>query len=87
MSLQTVYAHKAIGFADLTCNSRIIDCINEPIAIIKDDNIKAYLIPERMMYAFADYLDDIKLVKMANNRIKNWEDAMTEAIQVNIDDL
>jgi len=84
MSLQTIYAHKTIGITDLKRDGRIIDNIDEPIAVLKRDSIKAYLIPEKLMAMIADYLDDIKLAKMANERITNeWE----QAEEVNINDL
>ncbi len=84
MSLQTIYAHKTIGITDLKRDGGIIDNIDEPIAVLKRDSIKAYLIPEKLMAMIADYLDDIKLAKMANERIANeWE----QAEEVNINDL
>lgn len=84
MSLQTIYARKTIGITDLKRDSGVIDNLNEPIAILKRDSIKAYLIPEQLMAMFADYLDDIKLSKLANERIASeWE----QAEEVDINDL
>ncbi|MDQ5920921.1 MAG: Prevent-host-death protein [Pseudomonadota bacterium] len=84
MSVQTIYAHKTIGITDLKRDGGIIDTITEPIAILKRDSIKAYLIPEKLMEVIADYLDDIKLAKLVNERIdKEWD----KAVEVNIDDL
>jgi hypothetical protein len=84
MSLQTIYAHKTSGITDLKRDGGIIDHISEPIAILKRDSVKAYLIPEKLMSALADYLEDIKLAKMANERIsKEWD----RTIAVDINDL
>lgn len=84
MSVQTIYAHKTIGITDLKRDGSIIDFIDEPIAILKRDSVKAYLIPEKLMAVIADYLDDIKLVKLVNERIdKEWD----KAVEVNIDEL
>jgi len=84
MSVQTIYAHKTIGITDLKRDGSIIDFIDEPIAILKRDSIKAYLIPEKLMSVIADYLDDIKLAKLVNERIdKEWD----KAVEVNINDL
>lgn len=85
MSLQTIYAHKTIGITDLKrSDTSFIDNLDEPIAILKRDSVKAYLIPEKLMALFADYLDDIKLAKLANDRIDHeWD----KAIEVSIDEL
>lgn len=84
MSVQTIYAHKTIGITDLKRDGSIIDCIDEPIAILKRDSVKAYLIPEKLMAIIADYLDDIKLAKIVNERInKEWDNA----VEVDINDL
>lgn len=85
MSLQTIYAHKTIGITDLKRgDTSFIDNLDEPIAILKRDSVKAYLIPEKLMALFADYLDDVKLAKLANDRISNeWD----KAIEVSIDEL
>ena len=84
MSVQTIYAHKTIGITDLKRDGSIIDFIDEPIAILKRDSVKAYLIPEKLMAIIADYLDDIKLAKMVNERIeKEW----SNAVEVDINDL
>ena len=81
MSLQTIYAHKTIGITDLKRDGGIIDHISEPIAILKRDSVKAYLIPAKLMSALADYLEDLKLAKMANKRIsKEWDKAIVICI-------
>ena len=87
MSLQTIYAHKTIGITDLKRDAHILDHITEPIAVLKRDSIKAYLVPERFMEMLADYLDDIELSEIANQRLKELEDGKTQAIEVNINDL
>jgi len=84
MSIQNIYAHKTIGITDLKRDGSIIDSIEEPIAILKRDSVKAYLIPEKLMAEIVDYMDDIKLAKLVNERIaKEWH----SAVEVNIDDL
>jgi len=87
MSMQTIYAHKTIGITDLKRDSNIIDNLDEPVAILKRDSIKAYLIPERLMEVIADYLDDIRLAKLANQRLDDLENGKTSTIKVNIDEL
>ena len=88
MSLQTIYAHKTIGITDLKrSDTSFIDDLLEPIAILKRDSVKAYLIPEKMMALFADYLDDVKLAKVANHRLQDLEDGKTVTVAVNIDEL
>ncbi len=85
MSLQTIYANKTIGITDLKRgDTSFIDELDEPIAVLKRDSVKAYLIPEKLMAMISRYLDDIKLAKMTNERIANeWE----QAEEVNINDL
>lgn len=88
MSLQTIYAHKTIGITDLKrSDTSFIDDLNEPVAVLRRDSVKAYLIPEKMMALIADYLDDIALAKIANHRLKDLEDGKTSTIAVNIDEL
>ncbi len=84
MSLQTIYAHQTIGITDLKRDGGIIDNITEPIAILKRDSIKAYLVPESFMVKVADYMEDMELSRIANERIaKEWD----QAIAVDINDL
>jgi hypothetical protein len=84
MSIQTIYATKTIGITDLKRDGNIIDSIDEPIAILKRDSVKAYLVPEKLMSIIADYLDEIKLVEAVNQRIdKEWN----KAVEVNVDEL
>lgn len=85
MSLQTIYANKTFGITDLKRgDTSFIDELDEPIAVLKRDSVKAYLIPEKLMAMIASYLSDIKLAKMAKKRIANeWE----QAEEVNINDL
>ncbi len=88
MSLQNVYAHKTIGITDLKRgDTSFIDELTEPVAVLKRDSIKAYLIPEKMMALFADYLDDMKLAKITNKRLQELEDGKADTIPVNIDEL
>lgn len=88
MSLQTIYAHKTIGITDLKRgDTSFIDELSEPIAILKRDSIKAYLIPEKLMTYFMDKLEDMELSKIANQRLKELEDGTTKTIKVDINDL
>ena len=87
MSLQTIYAHKTIGITDLKRDGGIIDNIDEPIAVLKRDSVKAYLIPEKLMAYFMDKLEDIELSNIATQRLKELEDGKTKTISVDINDL
>lgn len=88
MSLQAIYAHKTIGITDLKRgDTSFIDELDEPIAVLKRDSVKAYLIPEKLMAYFMDKLEDIELSKIANQRLKELEEGKTKTISVDIDEL
>ena len=88
MSIQTIYAQKTIGITDLKrSDTAFIDNLLEPIAVLKRDTVKAYLIPEKLMAYFMDKLDDLKLAKTVNSRLKDLEAGKTQTIAVDIDDL
>jgi len=88
MSLQAIYAHKTIGITDLKRgDTRFIDNLSEPIAVLKRDSIKAYLISEKLMAYFMNMLEDLELAKIANQRIKELESGKTKTVKVNIDEL
>ncbi len=88
MSLQTIYADKTIGITDLKRgDTSFIDKLDEPIAVLKRDSVKAYLIPEKLMAYFMDKLEDIELSKIANQRLKELEEGKTKTISVDINDL
>ena len=87
MSLQTIYASQTIGITDLKRDSGIIDHITAPIAILKRDSIKGYLISTELMAKIADYLEDIELAEIVNLRLKELDEGKTKSIKVNIDDL
>lgn len=88
MSLQTIYAHKTIGITDLKRgDTRFMDDLSEPIAVLKRDSVKAYLISEKLMEYFMDMLEDKELVKIANQRLKELDEGKTKAISVNLDEL
>lgn len=88
MSLQAIYAHKTIGITDLKRgDTSFIDELDEPIAVLKRDSVKAYLIPEKLMAYFMDKLEDIELSKIANQRLKELEEGKTKTISVDINDL
>lgn len=88
MSMQAIYAHKTIGITDLKRgDTKFIDSLEEPIAILKRDSIKAYLIPEKLMKFFMDTLDEMKLNKLVNERLKELDTGKTTTIRVNVDDL
>ncbi len=58
MSLQNIYATKTINLTDLKRGDvNFIDNIAEPVAILKRDCVKAYLIPVALM---TDFIDKIK---------------------------
>jgi hypothetical protein len=85
MSIQHIYANKAIGITDLRrSDSELLDNLSEPIAILKRDMVKGYLISTDLMALVADYLDDISLKKVVKQRIENeWD----KAIEVDINEL
>ncbi len=88
MSLQAIYAHKTIGITDLKRgDTSFIEHLDEPIAILKRDSIKAYLISEKLMEYFMDLVDDRKLAKLTNERLKELEEGKTTTIKVDINDL
>lgn len=88
MSLQAIYAHKTIGITDLKRgDTSFINELDEPIAVLKRDSIKAYLIPEKLMAYFMDKLEDIELSTIANQRLQELEEGKTKAISVDINDL
>lgn len=87
MSLQAIYADKTIGLTDLKRgDTNFIEHLEEPIAVLKRDSIKAYLIPEKLMAYFMELAEDIKLAKEANRRLKDLEDGKTKSIKVDISD-
>ncbi len=58
MSLQDIYATKTINLTELKRgDTNFIENITEPIAILKRDCVKAYLIPTELM---ANFIDKIK---------------------------
>ncbi len=88
MSLQAIYAHKTIGITDFKRgDTRFIDDLSEPIAVLKRDSVKAYLISEKLMAYFMDMLEDRELTKIANQRLKELDEGTTQTISVSIDDL
>ncbi|TXI93849.1 MAG: prevent-host-death protein [Neisseriales bacterium] len=88
MSLQAIYAHKTIGITDLKRgDTSFINELDEPIAVLKRDSVKAYLIPEKLMAYFMDKLEDIELSTIANQRLQELEEGKTKAISVDINDL
>jgi hypothetical protein len=85
MSLQAIYAQKTIGITDLKRgDTAFIEDLTEPVAVLKRDSVKAYLIPEKLMAYFMDIVEDVELAKLANKRLKN---SKTPAIAVNINEL
>ncbi|MBX9596945.1 MAG: prevent-host-death protein [Burkholderiales bacterium] len=88
MSIQTIYAQKTIGITDLKrSDTAFIDNLLEPIAVLKRDTVKAYLIPEKLMAYFMDKLDDLELAKTVNSRLKDLEAGKTQTIAVEINEL
>ena len=88
MSLQTIYANKTIGITDLKRgDTKFIDDLSEPIAVLKRDSVKAYLISEQLMGYFMNILEDKELLQTVNQRLKELDDGKTKSIAVNIDEL
>ena len=88
MSIQTKKKKKTIGITDLKrSDTAFIDNLLEPIAVLKRDTVKAYLIPEKLMAYFMDKLDDLELVKTVNSRLKDLEAGKTQTIAVEINEL
>lgn len=85
MSVQHIYANKVIGITDLRrSDSELLDDLSEPIAILKRDMVKGYLISANLMALVSDYLDDIHLAKITKHRIDNeWD----KAIEVDFNDI
>lgn len=86
MSLQQIYAHQTIGITDLKRGNiiDIIDKIAEPIAVLKRDAIKCYLVPEKFMQKISEILEDVNLAELVNQRI---EEEYHLAKEIDIDDL
>jgi len=88
MSLQAIYAHKTIGITDLKRgDTRFIDDLSEPIAVLKRDSVKAYLISEKLMAYFMNMLEDMELARIANQRLKELDEGKTKTIAVDINEL
>lgn len=49
MSFQNIFAHKMIGISELKRDPHLIDNIIEPVAVLKRDMVKCYLVPEQFM--------------------------------------
>lgn len=84
MAFHEIYAHKTIGVTELKRFPELMDNIQEPIAVLKRDMVKCYLVPEQFMQKISDIIDDAQLVKLVNKRIK---EELHLAKEVSIDDL
>lgn len=61
MSLQNIYATKAINLTELKRgDTNFIDNITEPVAILKRDCVKAYLIPVKLMELINNHIPEQK---------------------------
>jgi hypothetical protein len=62
MSLKKIYAKRTIGITELKrSDTDFIDNLDEPVAVLKRDKVKAYLISENLMAHF------MQLVKYSEN--------------------
>lgn len=56
-SLQTIHANQAISITDLIRDSSVLDDIDDPIAILKNDVVKWYLIPPKLMAEYQEAIN------------------------------
>ena len=70
MGFHNIYAHKTVGVTELKRHPELMDNIQEPIAVLKRDMVKCYLVPEHFMQKMNDIIEDIELAKLVNKRIK-----------------
>jgi len=84
MAFHEIYAHKTIGVTELKRCPELMDNIDEPVAVLKRDMVKCYLVPEQFMQKINEIIDDIQLVKLVNQRIK---DELHLAKEVSINEL
>lgn len=69
MRFNDIYAGKTIGITDLKKVSSLLDHIQEPVAILKRDLVKCYIVPEFFMKKAYELMDDAKLAQTVNERI------------------
>lgn len=84
MSFQNIFAHKIIGISELKRDPHLIDNIIEPVAVLKRDMVKCYLVPEQFMQNIINLINEIKLTELVNKRIK---EELHLAKEVSINDL
>lgn len=88
MSLQKIYADKTISMTDLKRGDMsFMDGLDAPIAVLKRDQIKGYLIPNKLMAYFMDHLEDMDLIDVVNQRLDDIESGKSSTIKVSIDEL
>jgi hypothetical protein len=84
MAFHDIYAHKTIGITELKRTTELLDNVIEPIAVLKRDMVKCYLVPEKFMQTVIELIDEIQLTKLVNKRIK---EEIHLAKEVSLDDL
>jgi len=87
MDIQHIHTDQVIGITDLKRGSSFVEHLDRPIAILKRDEIKAYLISPKMMDVFMELVEDEKLRKIAQERIDAAKNDPTRLVRVNINDL
>ncbi|HMT03014.1 MAG TPA: hypothetical protein PKD00_06860 [Burkholderiales bacterium] len=88
MTLQKIYADETIGFTDLKRGkTNFIDTFEKPIALLKRDEVKGYLIPTKLMAYFMEHLEDMELADIANQRLNELETGKSKTIKINLNDL
>ena len=84
MAFHEIYAHKTIGVTELKRYPELMDNIIEPVAVLKRDVVKCYLVPEQFMQKVTEFFDEVQLTQLVNKRIR---EELHLAKKVSIDDL
>jgi PHD/YefM family antitoxin component YafN of YafNO toxin-antitoxin module len=87
MNIQHIHTDQVIGITDLKRGSSFMEHLDRPIAILKRDEVKAYLISPKMMDIFMELVEDEKLRKIAQERMDAAKLDPTRLVEVNINDL
>jgi len=87
MDIQRIHTDQVIGITDLKRGSSFVEHLDRPIAILKRDEIKAYLISPYMMDIFMELVENEKLRKITQERIDAAKLDPSRLVEVNINDL
>ena len=70
MAMAHIYASSSISISELKKNPSQIIAQSEgaPVAILNHNKPSAYLVPAAAFEAMVDYLDDLELVRIVNER-------------------